>query len=344
MQRRYFNFHGITLRVQSRWEKILEVLEKDFSYFIMEPRADQRFHMELVLEEEDPPYEKVPKMVASMQTVNSICYDHESLRYNDYYGELLSILDFEKETAILYSRNFSKMHEVAYLIILSRVGKLLDLGSLHKLHAFSVSYKDIAVVCMMPMKGGKSTLLTEFLKDSRFKIISDDIPLVDYLGQIAPFPIKIGLNDKPLDLNIVEPEKNVYSMERGQYGLKWLVSLKGLPGRVEESEKRFKRVLLIEAFRYNFKSSVLKEASWLKSFSGLFKHGIIGIGLPMVLEYFWEKGSRDFFIKTFIFFSRLSSFFCLSLRAKKMKLLLGKDPSSAAAEIIRYLEKSGDKI
>lgn len=286
----------------------------------------------------------VPNMVATMQTQNSICYDNDGIRYCDYYGDLLVVLDTKNNVAKLYSENISKIHEVSYLLILSRVGKLMDLKGLHKLHAFSVSYKDLAIVCMMPMKGGKSTLLMQFLKDERFKIISDDIPLVNLAGEILPFPIKIGLSDLPGNLDVVNPEVNFYTMDRAHYGKKQLLCLNGLPGRVESTERKFKKIILIEAFRYNSKTSILKEADILSTGKGLLKHGIIGFGLPMVVEYFWEKGLADFLRKTKIFFLRLFAFTALMIRAKNMKLFLGKNPQEASEVIIKYVINNYDRI
>lgn len=283
-------------------------------------------------------------MVATMQTLNSICYDNNGIRYCDYYGDMLVILDTKNNVAKMYSENIPKIHEISYLLILSRVGKLMDLQGLHKLHAFSVSYKDLAIVCMMPMKGGKSTLLMQFLKDKRFKIISDDIPLVNLTGEVLPFPIKIGLSDLPGNLDVVNPEVNFYTMDRAHYGKKQLLCLNGIPGRVESTERKFKKVILIEAFRYNSKTSILKDADVFSTGKGLLKHGIIGFGLPMVIEYFWESGMADFLRKTKIFFLRLIAFTGLMIRAKKMKLFLSKNPQEASEVIIKYVVNNYDRI
>jgi hypothetical protein len=331
------------VQVESTSEDVLIPLRKDFSIFLNSQRPG-RCDVILQIFLQAPPYTMVPNMVATMQTQNSICYDNDGIRYCDYYGELLVLLDTKNNVAKLYSENISKIHEVSYLLILSRVGKIMDLDGLHKLHAFSVSYKDLAIVCMMPMKGGKSTLLMQFLKDERFKIISDDIPLVNFAGEILPFPIKIGLSDLPGNFDVVNPEDNYYTMDRAHYGKKQLLCLNGLPGRVESTERKFKKIILIEAFRYNSKTSILKEADTFTTSKGLLKHGIIGFGLPMVVEYFWEKGLTDFLRKTKIFFFRLWAFSVLMIRAKNMKLFLGKNPQEASEVIIKYVVNNYDRI
>lgn len=339
----YLNFYNIQVHVETTFEDFLLPLKKDFSTFINHDRPN-RFDFTLQIFNQAPPYAMVPNMVATMQTLNSVCYDNDGIRYCDYYGDVLVILDTKNNVAKMYSENISKVHEISYLLVLSRMGKIMDLHGMHKLHAFSVSYKDLAVVCMMPMKGGKSTLLMQFLKDERFKIISDDIPLVNLMGEILPFPIKIGLSDLPGNLNVVNPEENFYTMDRAQYGKKQLLCLNGLPGRVESVDRKFKKVLLIEAFRYNSKTSILKDADIFTTSKGLFKHGIIGFGLPMVIEYFWEKGLGDFLVKTKIFFLRFLAFTSLMIRAKKMKLFLGKNPQEASEVIIKYVVNNYDRI
>lgn len=343
MKSLYLNFYDIKVKVESLDEEILKILGKDFSHFIsLDSLSNIDFHLQIF--QQSPPFQEVPNVVASMQTLNSICYDVGNIRYCDYYGDLLSVLNFTSNVAKVYSENSAKLHEVCYLLLLSRVGKQMDLRGLHKLHAVGVSYKDLAIICMMPMKGGKSTLLMQFLKDERFKIISDDIPLINFSGEIIPFPIKIGLSDLPGNLKVENPEENFYTMDRGLYGKKQLLCLRGLPGRVESSNRSFKKVLLIEAFRYNSKTSILKDADFLSTMKGLFKHGVIGFGLPMVIEYFWEKGFWDFLLKTRIFFSRLFSFTSLMFRARNMKLFLSKNPAEASEVIIKYVVNNYDKI
>lgn len=339
----FLNFYNTHVRVESAFEDVLTPLKKDFSNFIKLERPTD-FDFVLQIFSQPPPYSMVPNVVASMQTLNSICYDNDGIRYCDYYGDLLVILDTKNNVAKIYSEQMTKIHEVSYLLILSRVGKIMDLHGMHKLHAFSVSYKDLAIVCMMPMRGGKSTLLMQFLKDSRFKIISDDIPLVNLMGEIIPFPLKIGLSDLPGNLNVLNPEENFYTMDRAHYGKKQLLCLNGLPERVESIDRKFKKVLLIEAFRYNSKTSILKEADIFSTFKGLFIHGIIGFGLPMVIEYFWEKGPSDFFIKTRIFLLRFFAFSSLMVRARNMKLFLGKNPQEASEVIIKYVTHNYDRL
>lgn len=332
------NITGIKVRVESDWVELLTVLEKDFWSFRSEglfntSAADLTIH---VHKTEDAP--AIPEISTSMQSQNSLSYDQGDLRYNDYYGKAYTIINFKTEVASVYGVDLDKVHEITYLLILSRVGKILDLKGFHKLHAFAVSFNDTAFVCMMPSKGGKSTLLSELLSDSRVKMLSDDIPLVDSHGRIYPFPLKLGFNEVPKNLEILNPEENIYSMKRDLYGEKTLICTRGIENKIEKREF-FERIILVEGFRYNSESSKILTASWAQTFRGLFKHGVIGVGSPIVIEYFWETGFEDFIRKTWIFFKRLKAFFSLSLKAKKFKIHIGKDQQALARVVVELLEK-----
>lgn len=345
MQQIYFDFYNEKVCVKSDWIELLELLEKDFSVFKVSELSLQPKSLKLSINRGHPGEIAIPEMVSKMQTLNSITYQSGQIRYNDYYGKLLSIFDYGSESARIISTDIDKAHEVAYLLILSRIGKRLDQVGLHKLHAFAISYQNCAFVCMMPMKGGKSTLLMELLKNDQVKMISDDIPLIDSCGNVHPFPIKIGTeNERALSLNIKDPEKNIYYLKREQYGLKTFICLNGLADKFEKPDKVFKHVVIAEGFRFNSDHSEINHSSWGSTFKGLFKHGIIGIGLPMIIEYFWEFGIRDFFIKTKIFLLRFYSFFIFSLKSKRIKIQLGKRSDLSATEILKFIEGLNDKI
>jgi len=339
MKKLVLNFYNTFAVIETEWTSILDVIAKDFSCFLSEERSvgtSWKFH--IVVYQKPSPEGFIPEIQATLQTNNSISYDLAGIRYSDYYGKLHSKLDFDKNYAELYSENFDRTHEVLYLLLLSRIGKRLDLLGLHKLHAFAISYKEKAVVCMMPMKGGKSTLLLELLKYEGVKLISDDIPLFDLWGNLKPFPLKIGLEaDSPIDIKIDNPNENIYHMNRELYGDKKLICLNGLLQKTESIDAKFEQIYLIESFRVNSLYSFLSDESFISCLKGLFKHGVIGFGLPIVYEFFWEFGWRDFLRKTLIFFRRLLAFTFLAFKAKKLKLKLGRKPDKAAKIILDLL-------
>lgn len=338
LQRIHFKFLDVFVTIESDWDELTEVLEKDFWAFKTEKAlAKEVFSLKIVKSKNRLEF---PSVAATSQSQTAISYDFGQKRYCDYYGKAVTCMDFSKEEAILQSDDFDKSHEVAYLLILSRVGKKLDLHGFHKLHAFAVSYRGVAIVCMMPSKGGKSTLLMELLRNPEIKMLSDDIPLISTSGLLYAFPLKLGLNEIPDHLNIHDGPSNLYEMKRTLYGVKKLLCVRGLPGRVEmPGTYFFKDVYLFNGQRFNSKQSFIRRISWPQTFMGLMKHGVLGLGTPMVMEYFWESGIKDFLVKTRIFFSRLSAFLNLSFKCKRLGLDLGTDPRLAAVEILEYVDK-----
>ncbi len=339
MKKLFLNFYNVFAVIESDWDDLLEVISKDFYCFLSEERSlGNNWKFQIKVENSLPPDGFIPEIQATMQTNNSISYDLLGARYSDYYGKLYSKLVFDENYAEIYSKNFDRAHEVIYLMILSRIGKKLDLLGMHKLHAFAISYKNNAVVCMMPMKGGKSTLLLELLKYDGIKLISDDIPMFDTFANLKPFPLKIGLEkDCKIEIEVKDAAENIYSMNRELYGDKKLICLKGLQTRVEGFESKYEKIFLIESFRNNSQFSTLNRASFFLIIKGLFKHGIIGFGLPIVYEFFWEFGWKDFLRKTYIFLRRLSTFSILAIKSEKYKLMLGKKPEKAAKLIVDLL-------
>ncbi len=340
MQRILLNISGVHVAIESEWREIIDILSKDFWSFLYKNESNSMTNADMILIKihKTGMIPKMPSLVASMQTTNAITYDLGGKRFCDYYGSAYTDIDFKKDISNVYGTEFDRVHEISYLLILSRAGKKLDTLGLHKLHAFAVSFEEVAFVCMMPSKGGKSTLLIELLKDSRVKMISDDIPLVDTWGRIHAFPLKLGLNEKPKNFNIDNEAENLYSMKRAFFGEKFLICTRGLPGKIEKTEKVFDKIILAEAFRYNSVASLILDSSWLKTSKGLFKHGVLGLGSPIILEYFWQTGVRDFVIKSIIFLLRAFAFGMLGFRAKKIKIYSGKRPDETAKEIIKYLE------
>lgn len=336
MQRILISIFGVKIQIASEWAEMVNIISKDFWSF-RDLSGDNRFDISIQIKQTDerPTF---PESVTSMQTQSALTYDNGRIRYCDYYGKAASVIDFKNEEATVFGTNFDKVHEIVYLMVLSRAGKLLDIRGHHKLHAFAVGFKDMAFVCMMPSKGGKSTLLVELLKDSRIKMISDDIPLINWKGEVLPFLLKIGLNEIPADLNVLNKEENIYSMKRELHGEKILVCTKGIEEKLVDNGQIFSRIILAEAFRFNSTQSKILPSSWRKTFKGLFKHGIIGIGSPIIIEYFWESGLSDFILKTWIFCRRFIAFLTLSLRSKRVMIYAGTSPAATSKEILRFLE------
>lgn len=336
-----FDFYGVTVRVSSNWPELVDLVAKDFSYFKVDMDAilpKVAINIEC-LQEKYQFNADLLNLKKIYTSKNSITYECKKIRYNDYYGDVLTIINYENENCELRSVDINRAHEVLYLLILSRVGKKLDLLKIHKLHAFAISYRDKVFVCMMPSKGGKSTLLSHLLCYEGVKMISDDIPLFGSDGIILPFPIKIGLvEDASVPFNIENMNSNLYFMDRKFYGRKKLICVEGIRSRVETRPFNFDKVIVSYGVRDSGNKIELQKIGAHHIFSQFFYHGIIGVGLPMILEYFWETGPRDFLVKAKIFLNRVMVFASLSVKAKKYRLSMSNETKKTASYIINFLD------
>jgi len=333
------NFWGLGVRVETEWVEIGELIQKDFAHFIVSGNIEIFLNLSIYNQPAD--FVQAPKgLKPKLKTKNSITFQDKKVRYNDYYGKVLTVFDYAIETCFIYGQDEDRVHEISYLLILSRIGKKLDRMGLHKLHAFAVSYREIAFVCMMPSGGGKSTLLVELLKNPEVKIISDDIPLITSQGTVIPFPLKIGLDKGcKFDLEVKDAGTNIYSMKRELHGEKQLICLNGIADKVENFNHEFSNIILAEGFRRESGEVKIKKSSWISSFRALFLHGIIGFGLPLIFEYFWEFGIKDFLVKTNIFLRRMYAFINLNSRSKRVKFYFSNNSLDAAKAIINYMNQ-----
>ena len=301
-------------------EAIYDRLSKDFHFFIVESDSidvNLKFSFEL----RQPPWKKLQGLKCVKQSFNSMTYKKENILLNDYYGVALSILDLNQQIAEVYSENRERLYEIAYLLILSRSGKFMDRLGFHKLHGFGVSHDGMAYVGMMPSKGGKTTLFLDLIKNNKeFGIISDDTPVFDMFGKVYSFPLRVGVEaaeDLPPELL-----KDSYQIDRAQWGKKTLLPLTSFPNKITEPTSN---ITLLTFVRVYDKSCSIEKCSFLEMFINLQTHMVVGIGLPMILEYFLELNMKDFFRLATIFCKRIISAFTLCLFSQRYKVYLGND-------------------
>lgn len=323
MDHLYLNFLGFGVQINFENNDLLKRLTKDFSYFVSNNKKEVSLVIDFFWRE--PKELKIPESKSTRQTHLCISYDFKNLRYIDYHGKVRCLFDFDQEKADLYSMNLEKSHEVLYLLILSRVGKALDLAGLHRIHSFGVFYRQSIALGIMPSKCGKSTLLKSLLSDDEIELISDDTPLVDRFGNIHAFPIRLGAESEiSSDMEIIDPDQNLYTLDREYWGKKYLLSVEGLKNSIFKNQKS-KKIYLFFGVRYSGEQGKLIKVSNFYAAKKLFYDCVIGFGLPIVIEYFWERGTVDFLKKSKIALSR--AFACLNLlmKSESYEIQLGSD-------------------
>ncbi len=337
----FFNFHGVTVSVETESSELSERLSKDFSYFLIASGQTPECQVLICAYLTCPPWPAIPgKIKPSWDRKNAKWYDHKKIRYVDYHGEALAIYDYIKDLAQIYSGNLNRLHEICYLLILSRSGKMLDLKRMHKIHALGISTMQSNVICMMSMGGGKTTLFMDLLKlDPRTSIISDDTPLIAPTAGgkelLLNFPIRVGIKELPPDSGI--DETMIYQIDRKEYGLKKLIPIEAfsnLPAR----NLRAKKLILLNGIRIASTDCHIYPISKIRMIPHLMKHMVVGIGLPILLEYFWERGPIDFLVKSKIFFLRLLAMFSLLSRSQTYQIELGSDTTKNARKLAKEFE------
>ena len=298
--------------ILSGYEKVIDRISSDFKFFFSEKESISKKTVSININLQNPPYERIPKIQASMYKTDCICYDYNNIRYADYNNKCLVIFDKEKRIADIFSSDEDMLYEISYLLLHSQVGELLDLKGLHRIHSASFSYNNEIYICILPQGGGKSTLLMNLLKSDKIKLLSDDTPITDRSGNIHPFPIRIGVcNDN--DISYISNEF-ITTFNRRKFGQKKLISFDYFKDKIET---RKLPINIIIGQRIYSETSKMKTTNKFYIFKELFKSCVVGYGLPQVIEYFLIGGFKDFFKKFFIVCSRFYSCIRLLFKTKK---------------------------
>lgn len=284
----YLDFHDTSILVSGKEESVVLKLREEFHYFVKPETSKVSYTIDLF--QEPPP--SIPATLATKILETCSVYNIGSRRYIDYRGEALTIWDRMEDTVQIYSESSERLYELAFLCAHSLLGQELDRKGLCRIHAVAVSLKHVNALVMLPSKGGKSTLLTHLLENPEVKIISDDMPLIDFTGRVHPFPSKISMDKIPQVGPLAGLKWNEF--KRSVYPIKYTAGLSQLSERIETSSPKHK-TLLVAGYRLSQGSSILTPVPKWKMLSPLLEHMVMGFGLPQVLEMFLNFQFLDFF-------------------------------------------------
>lgn len=308
----YLNIYDFGVEIEVDSEQLYLKLSYDFEYFIVKRKPNTIKTLSIKVKQVDTL--KVSEgLVATKQTENSIYYDVGNLRFNDYYGKVLTTFDYKKEQADIEYISIDKVYEVIYLLVLSRSGKYGDYIGRHKIHASAVSHNNKNLIFMMPSKGGKSTMLLELLRDESISLISDDTPLVTTSGEVKPFPLRIGHEDENKLYSYFPYLKrdDLYVFDRERFSKKYLIPISKLKNRIEVGDHS----ILVSGRRTTMKKPKLVKINKFTMLKELKTHMIVGIGLPMIIEYFLQHTIKDHITNFMILLKRITSSVFLVLKS-----------------------------
>lgn len=328
------NFFGICTNVESSNLNIIENIRKDFSHFVCDKDNQIATHVNIEIFQETPPYNIIKKDAKkTFHTKDTINYDSGNLRFSDHHGKALTIYDFSKEKGQIYSQDESILHERTYLLILSRVGNLLDRKGIHRVHALGISINNKAILCLLPMKGGKTTLCLELLKEKDIKLISDETPLMNSNYEILSFPSRLGVLD---DINLDVPHKYLRRFNRSQFAPKTLIDIEFFQGKISDTSVPY---IVLIGKRDSSRNTQLQQITKLRTALPFWINSVIGRELPHTASYFMRFNLKDILAYIKIALSRFIVCSKIVFKSKTYRFRLGTNPRANAKFLAEFLRK-----
>jgi hypothetical protein len=322
-----FDVYQYRCSVRSSSAELLEGIRQDFAFFAAGPSADS-VTIELICA--DPPYTDLPEMEASVYTPRNVVYRCAGRRYIDYHGRALGIQEELTGNLRLYSRDPDLLYEAAYLYLLSQIGQYLDGRGLHRIHALGVVVKNKAVLVLLPMSGGKSTLGLHLLKHPEVQILSDDSPFIDRHGRALAYPLRLGL--LPGSEHTVPAEHRRF-ITRMEFGPKHLVNYSYFQDRVAASAEPG---LLLIGSRTLAPVCRIEEVGKLSGLRACIANCVIGVGLFQGLEFILRSSGWELLQQGRLGVSRLRNCHQMLKRSRVCRVHLGRDPELNARTVLDF--------
>jgi len=336
MKQIHLDFYGVRVLAESNVETFIYLIKHDFSYFNSVPGEPD---ISIIWEKQNPDYNQLPRMKASIATPRNICFEHEGISYIDYFGRALNIYDPGRKECRIFTEDPSLAHEIAYLTILSRVSDLLDRKGIHRIHALGLTYRDRAFLILLPCGGGKTTLALRFLTgaEHEIKLISEDSPLIDSRGNLLPFPIRIGVLPSQLPEGI--DESCLHEYDRMEHGRKITIDLHYFKDRICTHPVRPGMLILGE--RFMGQDSVIEPAGRMSIFKYSLMSSVIGVGLYQGLEFMSQKSLSDSLRMGKRLLSRMRNNRRLISKSGVYRFMMGRDIGKNVKVLTRLIKEGG---
>lgn len=329
------NIYGYRAEIRSSCAAVLNSLGDDFAFFRSDSGAARMAVIELL--EQEPPYDGLPPMKATVYTPRNVSYRAGPLIYVDYSGRALGIHNRETGSFRVFSRNLDLLYEAAYLFLLSQAGEALDAAHFHRVHALGISIEDHAALILLPMGGGKSTLASHMLRNSGVSLLSDDSPLIDRHGDVHAFPLRIGL--LPGSEGAI-PTAQLRRIERMEFGPKLVVNYSYFADKVRD---RAEPGLVLLGRRSLGIHCEITPASKAAAMRAMFVNCVVGMGLFQGMEFVFTRGAGELLRKTNVVLSRLRASIRLLARSETYYLTLGRDPEENARVVWNLLNSASSQ-
>lgn len=330
------NIHGVTVRVCSQQQSVLEEIGRDFSFFISEGIGESVDYT-VVAHCECCEQERFPFHHLLLRTKYFSCYETGGVKHVFYsHGDYVRC-SYNRGTADVYSVDVSRLYELVYAVLRSVVGELVENRGLCRIHGLAFARGQQGVLFLAPMHGGKSTLALALLRACPIGLLSEDAPFLDFNLNIYPFPLRIGI--RPDGFTPISAREQAYArvINNRKYGKKTLIDIECYQTKVL-SEPRRLHVVLIGRFSKKRQSvCCVKRCSRLRLLGTLIVNLVIGVGVSQVKEYYLRRSPIDVCRKACIVSRRL----CVAARILHTRtpylFVLGPDGKTNASTLMHFL-------
>jgi hypothetical protein len=320
-----FDVYGYRFSVQGHSQSAVDGIGHDFAFFRAEATGDE---VTIKMVEQAPDYDGLPVCGASVYTPRNTVYRSGGRAYIDYHGRGLGVHEPAARSFQIISRDPHLLYEATYLFLLSQIGAALDEKRLHRVHAMGVSVNGRAVLALLPMGGGKSTLGDYLLRYPEVKLLSDDSPFIGADGRVHAFPLHLGLlagSEGEI------PERHRRYIERMEFDPKYLVNYEYFAHRVVASAEPG---IVFLGSRTLARDCRIEPASMTAGLRTMMSNCVIGLGLFQGLEFVLESSPWELLGKARVGWSRLTNCHRLLRRSRIYHLYLGRDLEKNAASVL----------
>jgi hypothetical protein len=330
-----FSVYGYRFLLTGNCDFARQGLAEDFGFFACKGQAQgsELGSVEVELVEGLPDYDGLPVCDASVYTPRNVVYRYQGRRIIDFGGRGLGIYDPVERRFRIVSEDQHLVYEAAYLFLLSQIGETLDGRKLHRLHALAMSHHGRAILVLLPMGGGKSTLGATLLRRSDLSILSDDSPFIDSAGNAHAFPLRLGML-KGREHEV--PEEHRRLIHRMEFGAKYLANYSYFADKVVD---RAKPGLLLLGRRTLAREGRVEEASYTTAMKKMVPSMIVGLGLFQGLEYLLERSTWEIAGKAGLGWSRLRNAHALVRGSAIFEFHMGRDLEANARIVASLAEQ-----
>jgi hypothetical protein len=332
----YLNILGHVVRVDSHDSHCLENVRCDFSFFHCAAPPAPSPALTLHLHRQQPP--RLPAAARSvLRSRECVSYDLDDVRWADYSGKGIATYDFAAETGEVFSLDDDLLHEISYIVILTRVGEMLDRRGIHRIHSAALLAHGSATLCVLPAGGGKTTLALEMIKrGDGYRLLSDEIAAIDARLRVLPFPLRVGVSPTPENVKDVPPHY-LRSIMRVAHGPKALIDLAYFGSKVANDSAPLRAILFGE--RGTPGEPRLKPLRRPAALVQLLRHIAPAYQLPQTKAYFFRFDRRYLMRLAWILFSRAALALRIAASVQCYRFCLSENPRQNAAVLSDFLQQ-----